>query len=165
MNKQEIYQFLNDQHISYECTEHMSVFTVEEAESIEIPHPECNAKNLFLRDDKKRNFYLFTLPYYRSVSIKELRAKVGARPLQFGSEEMLWDILRLKKGSVTPLGLLNDEDRKVRFYIDSAFKGGHINIHPNENTATVHMATEDLLRLITDHGNEAEFLDLENTNE
>ncbi|MBR4869440.1 MAG: prolyl-tRNA synthetase associated domain-containing protein [Oscillospiraceae bacterium] len=165
MNKQDIYEFLDQKGIPYECTEHIAIYTVEEAESVFIPHSECNAKNLFLRDDKKRNFYLFTLPYHRSVSIKELRGIIGARPLRFASEEELWDILRLKKGSVTPLGLLNDEERKVKFYLDGYFRDGYMNIHPNENTATIHIATHHLTRLLAEHGTETEYLELENSNE
>ena len=165
MNKQEIYEFLNHKGIPSQCTEHIAIYTVEEAESVVIPHSECNAKNLFLRDDKKRNFYLFTLPYHRAVSIKELRSIIGARPLRFACEEELWNILRLKKGSVTPLGLLNDEAHKVKFYLDSYFRDGYMNIHPNENTATIHIATADLLQLLAERGTETEYLELENTAE
>ncbi len=158
MKKEEICAYLAAKGISYERTEHMAVFTVEEAESISIPHPECNAKNLFLRDDKKRSYYLFTLPYDCALTIKELRAAVGARPLRFASEEELYDILGLQKGSVTPLGLLNDREKKVRFYLDAAFRGKFINIHPNENTATIRMAADDLVALLAAHGTETQYL-------
>lgn len=32
-----------------------------ELSNIEIPYPEYDAKNLFVRDDKKRNYYLITV--------------------------------------------------------------------------------------------------------
>ena len=32
-----------------------------ELAGIDIPYPEADAKNLFVRDDKKRNYYLITL--------------------------------------------------------------------------------------------------------
>ena len=56
MNKQELYQFLDEQKIEYSVIEHAPVYTVEEAEKLCLPHPEAGAKNLFLRDDKKRNY-------------------------------------------------------------------------------------------------------------
>lgn len=61
--------------------------------------------------------------------------------------------MKLMPGAVTPLGLLNDEERKVTLYLDSAFTGGLIDVHPNDNTATVWLKTEDLVSVIEDHGN------------
>ena len=61
MNKQEIYDFLNKKGIWLETTEHAAVYHVAELAGIDIPYPEADAKNLFVRDDKKRNYYLITL--------------------------------------------------------------------------------------------------------
>ena len=76
------------------------------------------------------------------------------RPLTFASEEELFALLKLTPGSVTPLGLLSDGERKVKLYIDSDLAAGLIGVHPNENTATVFLKTEDLIGLIKEHGNE-----------
>ena len=73
MNKQEVYEFLKQKNIPYRAYEHEAVFTVEAANALNLPNPECGAKNLFLRDDKKRNYYLFTLKDDRTVNIKELQ--------------------------------------------------------------------------------------------
>lgn len=40
--------------------------------------------------------------------------------------------------------------------MDVAFQGGKIGVHPNDNTATIWMRTDDLLRLIRENGNEAD---------
>ena len=66
----------------------------------------------------------------------------------------------LQPGSVTPLGILNDKDCRVHFFLDSEFDGNMIGIHPNDNTATVWMHSNDLLKLILEHGNEAMFVDV-----
>ena len=68
--------------------------------------------------------------------------------------------MRLIPGAVTPLGILNDTERRVRFYLDSEFKGNKIGVHPNDNTATVWMQADDLIRLVLEHGNAAEFAEL-----
>ena len=52
MNKQEVYDFLTSRGIEYEVTEHGAVFNMEEMSHVELPHPEADAKNLFVRDDK-----------------------------------------------------------------------------------------------------------------
>ena len=59
-------------------------------------------------------------------------------------------------GAVSPFGLLNDAEKKVVFYIDTAFMEGNglIGIHPNDNTATVWLKAGDLIRIIQEHGNE-----------
>ena len=51
MNKQEIYDFLNKKGIWHETTEHAAVYHVAELAGIDIPYPEADAKNLFVRDD------------------------------------------------------------------------------------------------------------------
>ena len=56
MNKQETYQYLKDHNIPFEITEHRAVYNMEELDSIDLPYPEGDAKNLFVRDDKKKNY-------------------------------------------------------------------------------------------------------------
>ena len=72
----------------------------------------------------------------------------------------LADILGLTPGSVSPFGLLNDAEKKVVFYLDAAFQEapGLIGIHPNDNTATVWLKAEDLIRIIEEHGNEVHIM-------
>ena len=155
MNKQEVYQFLKDNSIQYEVTEHPAVYNMEEMDNLHLPYP-YSAKNLFVRDDKKANYYLITVKEEKRVNLKEFRKQNGTRNLSFASENDLIDILRLTPGSVTPFGLLNDKEQKVKFYIDEDLLSGDgmIGIHPNENTATVWLKTEDLIKILKENGNE-----------
>lgn len=63
------------------------------------------------------------------------------------------------KGSVTPLGVINDKTDTVKVYIDSDLKQSLIGVHPNENTATVWLNTKDLINFIEKQGNQVEYLD------
>lgn len=65
-------------------------------------------------------------------------------------------IMGLVPGSVSPFGLLNDSERRVHFFLDDDFSGNLIGIHPNDNTATVWLQSDDLIKLIAEHGNEVE---------
>ncbi len=154
MTKQETYDYLTGSGIPYEVTEHAAVFNMEELNAVELPCPDCVAKNLFVRDDKKRNYYLITVKGDKRVELKAFQQAFGTRKLSFASPDDLRSILGLIPGEVTPLGILNDEERKVIFYFDAAFLGGPAGVHPNGNTATVWLKAEDLVRLIEDHGNE-----------
>ena len=162
MNKQEVYAFLKSQNIPFEITEHKAVFNMEELNSVDLPYPSADAKNLFVRDDKKKNYYLITVHGDKRVDLKEFRKAHGLRNLSVASAEDLFAILQLTPGSVTPLGLLNDPDNKVKFFLDKGFleEPGLIGVHPNDNTATVWLKTADLLRLIREHGNEIETVEL-----
>ncbi len=162
MNKQEIYDFLKNKDIWYEITEHKAVFKMDELNGIYLPYKEYNAKNLFVRDDKKRNYYLITVKGNKRVDLKDFRNKNGTRPLSFASENDLMNITNLIAGSVTPFGLLNDNDLKVTFCLDKDFFNdkGIIGVHPNDNTATVWLKAEDLTKIIQEHGNMVNIVEL-----
>lgn len=161
MNKQEVYDFLKSRKTEFEVTEHAAVYNMAELAAIDIPYPEADAKNLFVRDDKKKNYYLITVKGDKRVNLKDFRAKNGTRPLTFASENDLMDILGLIPGAVTPLGILNDTDRRVSLFLDRSFldKPGLVGVHPNDNTATVWLKTEDLISIVKDHGNDVTLAD------
>ena len=123
---------------------------MEELSEVEIPYPKYDAKNLFVRDDKKRNYYLITVKGNKRVDLKEFKTKNNTRRLSFASKQDLMDIIGVAAGSVTPLALLNDKDLKVVFYLDKDFLNDKriIGIHPNDNTATVWLKIEDLIDII-----------------
>ena len=162
MNKQEVYDFIKSKNIWYEITEHKAVFNMDELSEIEIPYPEYNAKNLFVRNDKKINYYLITVKGNKRVDLKEFRNNNGTRPLSFASEQDLMSIMNLIAGSVTPLGLLNDRNLKVTFYLDKDFLKDKqiIGVHPNENTATLWLKVTDLIDIIKEHGNQVNIVEL-----
>lgn len=155
MNKQEIYNYLKEKNIWHEITEHKAVFNMAELSQIDIPYPEADAKNLFVRDDKKKNYYLITVKADKRVDLKEFRRKNNTRPLSFASEDDLMNIMNLIAGSVTPLGVLNDKELIVNVFIDQTFLKcpGLIGVHPNDNTATIWLKTNDLINIIKEHGN------------
>ncbi len=155
-DKQDIYDYLKGNRIWHEITEHAAVFNMEELDAVELPYPGCDAKNLFVRDDKRRCYYLITVKGDKRVNLKEFRKTCGTKPLTFVKPDELASILGLLPGSVSPFGLLNDAEKKVVFYLDAAFRDdpGLIGIHPNDNTATVWMRADDLIRIIEEHGNE-----------
>lgn len=162
MDKQEVYNFLTTKGVKFEITEHQAVFNMSELSKIEIPYPECDAKNLFVRDDKKREYYLITVKGNKRVDLKEFRQQNHTRPLSFASETDLMNILGLIPGSVTPFGLLNDKEIKVKFYIDNEFKNQPelIGVHPNDNTATICLNIYELVKIIEEHGNEVNFIEI-----
>lgn len=160
MNKEATYQYLKNHGVKFEVSEHQAVFNMEELDAVNLAHPEWDAKNLFIRDDKKRHYYLISVRGDKRVDLKAFRKKYGLRALSFASENDLLTIMGLTPGSVTPLGLLNDADRKVHFYLDAEFVGNLIGVHPNDNTATVWLNADVLVKLIKAHGNDVDVVEL-----
>ena len=161
MNKQEVYEFLQAKGVTYEVTEHKAVYNMDELAEVELPYPEADAKNLFVRDDKKSSYYLITVRGGKRVDLQEFRKSYGTRRLSFASAEDLGRLLGLFPGSVTPFGLLNNAEKNVKLFLDSDFgEDDLIGVHPNENTATVWLKAGDLMRLIREHGNEVEAVEL-----
>ena len=89
MNKKQIYEYIKNKRIWYEITEHKAVYSMSEISEVEIPYPESDAKNLFVRDDKKENYYLITVRGNKRVNLKEFRKENNTRPLSFASEKEL----------------------------------------------------------------------------
>lgn len=162
MNKQEIYDFLTGKDIQFEASEHKAVYNMAELAQIDIPYPEADAKNLFVRDDKKQNYYLITVKGDKRVALKDFRKQHNTRSLSFASEDDLMKFMNLEAGAVSPLGLLNDQEQKVQFYFDTDFINGTqlIGVHPNDNTATVWLKVEDLIKIIEEHGNQIHIVEI-----
>ena len=60
MNRQETLDCLDREGIGYELTEHKAVYNMAELAEVDLPYPHLDAKNLFVRDDKRLNYYLIT---------------------------------------------------------------------------------------------------------
>lgn len=161
MTKDRIYALLAERTLWHEVTEHPAVFNMAKVAQVPLPYPDSNAKNLFLRDDKKTHYYVVTVKGDERVNLKALRHRLGTRALCFASNEDLADKLGLFPGAVTPLGLLNNRDADVALYVDRRLATPDlIGLHPNDNTATVWMKTTDLMALIREHGNPVDWVTL-----
>lgn len=156
--KQYVLNILQDNNIAFDIVEHKAIYTIAEMENLHLPNADAIAKNIFIRDDKKRNYYLFVVNNDKRINLKDIKNKLASRPLTFASENDLKTILGLNKGAVTPLGILNDEERKVQVFIDEVFRDTKIGVHPNENTATLWLRTKDLIAIIRQHENPVAFM-------
>lgn len=159
--QQEIAARLRALGIEFEAVQHEAVYTIEEMERLPFAATERSAKNLFLRDDKKARFFLVSVRHDKKVDLRLLQEAIGSRRLSFASEAALFEMLKLERGAVSPLGVLNDSERRVEVLFDNdLFAFARIGVHPNENTATFFMAPADLERAIREHGNSVKRIDV-----
>lgn len=151
--KEEVCAYLDERGVAYDRVDHGEVFTMEAMDALALPFAEVVVKNLFLRDDKKRNYYLVVMPEDKPANLKALRSALEARPLRFASEEDLQGVLGLRGGAVSPFGVLNDKEGKVQVVLDEALRDWPaVGVHPNDNTATLRVPLPDLLAMFEERG-------------
>src|SRR5262245_58214197 len=156
---QQLFARLGELGIAHRTVEHPAVFTVEEAKALRGDLAGHHIKNLFLRN-KKEEMWLVVALEDRAIDLKRLGEALGAGRLSFGSPERLKRHLGVEPGSVTPLALINDGERRVRLALDRALADGAVvNVHPLVNTMTTAVAPADLLRFFEATGHPPRWLD------
>lgn len=145
----DVIDLLNQSHIHYELIEHIAIYVIDN--DADFLHKERCVKNLFLRDDKKRNYYLVVVRPDKRVNLKELSQTIHSRRLSFASPDDLYKYLGVQQGAVTPLGILNDINHQVHLILDSDIHG-LVGVHPLVNTASVFLDYQDLKDFIRDQG-------------
>ena len=150
-----IFEVLKKLNIPYEAYEHPAVFTVAEANLIAGIVPGKQAKNLFLTNEKGIHHFLVTLTHDKRADLNKLAAMLGEKRLRFASPERLRKYLDLTPGSVSPLSLINDTEKSVRFVIDADLLAEEkIYVHPNINTATLGMTITDFKKFLATTGHD-----------
>ncbi len=135
--------------------DHPAVFTVAESHHIKGAIPGGHTKNLFLKDKKDRIF-LVVAENDAALNLKTIHEKIGAQGrVTFGKPELMFELLGVVPGSVTPFGLINDSEARITVVLDAPMmQHAVLNYHPLENTATTSIAAADLLAFIRATGHE-----------
>ena len=155
MDETGLYQFLQNNDLTYQRVEHPAVYTCAEAELHRPALAAVSTKNLFLCDKKGKRFYLVATACEKTMDFKNLSERLNIPKLRFGSEINLERLLGVTRGSVTMLGLANDTSHQVELWVDSEiWKEDTFLCHPLVNTATLILSKESLIRFfdITGHG-------------
>lgn len=153
-----VYEYLENLGIEYKKHEHPAVFTCEDAEKYSVDLPGIDSKNLFVTNKKKDIFYLVSLPAEKRTDLNKLAKELGVGRFSFASDDFLMEFLGLTPGSVSPFGLINDVENKVQAIIDEdLLKDSHVQFHPNINTATLTLKTDDFKKYLEQVGNKVEF--------
>ena len=145
--------------IEYELEEHEAVFTIEAIIALGLKKRGMIPVNLFLRDSNGKRHFLVIHDGEKHTDLKKLREQIGCSRLSFGSDERLMKHLGLTKGSVSPFGLINNENHDVELVIDESIKSQSIlGFHPNTNTATVWVSYEGFMKFIESCGNKVVYV-------
>ena len=145
----DIHGFLAAHAIPFEEHVHPPVFTCEE-ERAHVPESgAARTKNLFLRDRRARRHLLLVTTCDRTVDIAAFTRIAAADRLSFASPERLERYLGVAPGSVTVLGLVQDQAHAVELFVDAdVWRAPRIHAHPGRNDRTFVLSHDALERFL-----------------
>ena len=147
--------------IAHRTYRHPPVFTVAEAVLLRGKLPGGHGKSLFLKD-KKAGLWLVVALEERPIDLKRLAAVLDAPRFSFGNAGLLYEVLGVRPGSVTPFALVNDATQLVTIVLDRAMLDHDpLNYHPLDNERTTAIAPADLLRFVASCGHRPRIVDLD----
>ena len=162
LKKNDLLQILKSNNIEFLIKEHPPLFTVEDSKSLRGEIIGGHSKNLFLKDSRG-NFYLLSIEENISIDLKKISEPINSKKLSFANSEYLKSILGIEPGSVSPFALINDREKKVKFFLDQSLVSKDIiNFHPLVNTATVSIKSNDLVQFIGSVHNPVNIFNFEN---
>ena len=152
---------LKELEIDFKIVDHPPAFTTEEADKYIEGHDGVRTKSMFLTDRKKKNFYLVILDDYKRLDMDRFKDIVGEKKVKMASENSLMEKMKLPAGTVSPFGLLNNEDHDIKFFMDKEIADQEImTFHPNTNEKTLFIKTKDLYKFLDNIGYEVNIIEL-----
>ena len=152
---------LDELDIEFKIVEHPPALTTEEADKFIEGHEGVRTKSMFLTDRKKRNFYLVILDDYKRLDMDLFKDIVNEKKIKMASENSLMEKMKLPAGTVSPFGLLNNEDHDIKFFMDKEISDQEImTFHPNTNEKTLFIKTKDLYKFLYNIGYEVNIIEL-----
>lgn len=161
LRQQKVFDFFAQHGIEYTTYSHPEAPTIEIAQQYWHDDGSKHCKNLFFRNHKGNRHYLVCFDCEKSMAIHDLEKILKQGKLSFASEQRMEKWLGLRPGSVSPFGLINDEENHVHLFLDKNLKNyPSLSFHPNDNTATVVITQEMFQRYLEAVGNTYEYIDL-----
>ena len=159
--QKELYLLLEKLNIEFEYHEHPPLATIEDAKIHWKDYNSGRCKNIFFRNHKGDRHYLVILEHLRQLDIKDLEKRLKQGKLTFASDKRLKKYLGVEPGSVSPFGLINDNEKHVHLFIDETLKDfDRLAFHPNVNTASLVISKDDFVKFLQYTGNSYEFISL-----
>ena len=158
---QQVAKKLQELEITYNVVDHPPVFTTEQADSYIKDLEGVRTKSMFLTDKKKTQYYLLIMDDKKRLDMDDFKVQVGADRIRMASLNSLAEKMNLPAGTVSPFGLLNNEEKDIQVYFDKDIVSEDImTFHPNTNEKTIFVSTTDLFKFLHDLGYSYQVLEL-----
>ena len=144
-----VYDLLDRLQIEYDRVDHEVAMTMEDCIAVDEVLETEMCKNLYLCNRQETAFYLLMMPGDKKFKTKELSSQIGSSRLSFAKDNYMEEYLDITPGSVSVMGLMNDQERRVQLLIDEDItKAEYIGCHPCINTSSSRVRTKDVLETI-----------------
>lgn len=141
-----VYDLLDQLGIVYERTDHEEANTMEACQEIDKILDTIICKNLFLCNRQKTQFYLLMMPGEKPFKTKDLSKQIQSARLSFADPEHMEELLHIRPGAVSIMGLMNDHENRVQLLIDRpVIESETLGCHPCVCTSSLKMKTKDVL--------------------
>ena len=150
---QQVANKLQELEITFDVVEHPPVFTTEQADSYIEGMEGVRTKSMFLTNRKKTQYYLLIMNDKKRLDMDDFKVQVGADRIRMASLDSLAEKMTLPAGTVSPFGLLNNEEKDILVYFDKDIVSEDImTFHPNTNEKTIFIKSKDLFRFLESIG-------------
>jgi Ala-tRNA(Pro) deacylase len=159
--RERVFDFLDSHGIEYTVYEHPEAPTIEIARQYWRQDGSKHCKNLFFRNHKGNRHYLVVFDSEQTMAIHDLEQRLHQGKLSFASEQRMEKWLGLRPGSVSPFGLVNDEENHVHLFLDDCLQHAEtLSFHPNDCRGTVVIDNAAFMKYLSVVGNTYEFMDM-----
>ena len=158
---QQVANKLQELGITFDVVEHPPAFTTEQADSYIEGMEGVRTKSMFLTNRKKTQYYLLIMDDKKRLDMDGFKVQVGADRIRMASLDSLAEKMTLPAGTVSPFGLLYNEEKDILVYFDKDIVSEDImTFHPNTNEKTIFIKSKDLFRFLESIGFTYKFLTL-----
>lgn len=158
---QQVANKLQELGITFDVVEHPPAFTTEQADSYIEGMEGVRTKSMFLTNRKKTQYYLLIMDDKKRLDMDDFKVQVGANRIRMASLDSLAEKMNLPAGTVSPFGLLNNEEKDIQVYFDKEIiDEERMTFHPNTNEKTIFISTQDLFKFLQDLGYSYQVLEL-----
>lgn len=133
-----VYDLLNEIEMQFERVDHEPAETMEACEEIDRVLNAVICKNLFLCNTQQTKFYLLMICGDKKFKTKEISKQISSARLSFAPADKMEEYLDITPGSVSVMGLMNDQDNHIQLLIDKELaESDYFGCHPCVNTSSM----------------------------
>ena len=137
--RQQVLERLEKEQIPFEYHQHPPVSSMEECLALPfITEDVVYVKNILLCNRQKTDFYLYLSMPLRAFRTADISRKLQVSRLSFAPDSALHDFLHLSSGSLSPLSLWWDSEKRITLVMDrDLHNAARLAFHPCDNTGTL----------------------------
>lgn len=140
------YNLLNNLNIQFTGIDHKEAMTIQDLGNTEALLGVSIAKNLFLCNSSKKDFYLLIMPGDKKFHTKDLSKQINSSRLSFADGSYMEKYINITPGSLSIMGLMFDKEHRVKLVIDKdIIESEYFGCHPCVNTTSLKIKTSDIM--------------------